>query len=108
MCAASALHPYRGARGKRDHPGSTGPGDRRRREPNDEAARLAETERVRAWGEQLRQDLMFGTPAPEPEEDPDAEPYHNADDQQLREAEPDIAPAEKCGRSGKFRGSSGN
>ena len=39
---------------------------------------------------------MFGTPAPEPEEDPDAEPYHNADDQQLREAEPDIAPAENA------------
>jgi hypothetical protein len=34
--------------------------------------------------------------------------HHNADEQQLREAEPDIAPAEKCGRCGKFRGSSGN
>ena len=39
---------------------------------------------------------MFGTPAPEPEEDPDSELYHNADDQQLREAEPDIAPAENA------------
>ena len=39
---------------------------------------------------------MFGTTAPEPEEDPDAEPDHNADEQQLREAEPDIAPAENA------------
>ena len=39
---------------------------------------------------------MFGTTAPEPEEDPDVEPHHNADDQQLREAEPDIAPTENA------------